>query len=254
VNESEYRDSSGKTLAEYPHPSVAVDTVALTYDENRGLEVLVVGGPDDWALPGTFLHEDEVLADAVERALKDKVGVAGLDPWQLQVFDALDRDARGWVLSVAHVCVIPVERLARRAQDRTRLVPADDPGTLMYDHNEMTRRALKDLRARYDAEPDPDHLLGDAFTLRQLALVHGAVAGKSITPQELDTFRHYMKDQLDPLGDETKKGEGRPAQLFQRKPGATAGRLTAELRTAESSPAWRRRRSGASPNRKTSGR
>ncbi|MEI8082394.1 MAG: NUDIX domain-containing protein [Actinomycetes bacterium] len=249
----EYRDSAGKTLAEYPHPNVAVDTIALTYDENRGLEVLVVGGPDDWALPGTFLHEGEVLADAVQRALQEKAGVHGLKPWQLKVFDALRRDRRGWVLSVAHVCVIPVERLADRDSDRTRLVPADDPGTLIYDHPKMIQLALEELRARFGVEPDPDHLLRETFTLRQLALLHGAVAGEPIAPQELDTFRRYMQGRLDPTG-KTVEGGGRPAELFRRKPGATAGRLTAELRTADPMPAWRRRRSGSSSDRRTSGR
>ena len=249
----EYRDSAGKTLAEYPHPNVAVDTIALTYDENRGLEVLVVGGPDDWALPGTFLHEGEVLADAVQRALQEKAGVHGLKPWQLKVFDALRRDRRGWVLSVAHVCVIPVERLADRDSDRTRLVAADDPGTLIYDHPKMIQLALEELRARFGVEPDPDHLLRETFTLRQLALLHGAVAGEPIAPQELDTFRRYMQGRLDPTG-KTVEGGGRPAELFRRKPGATAGRLTAELRTADPTPAWRRRRSGSSSDRRTSGR
>ena len=253
VKTPEYRDSAGKTLAEYPHPNVAVDTIALTYDENRGLEVLVVGGPDDWALPGTFLHEGEVLADAVQRALQEKAGVYGLKPWQLEVFDALRRDRRGWILSVAHVCVIPVKQLADRDPDRTRLVPADDPGTLIYDHPKMIQLALEDLRARYDVEPDPDHLLGDTFTLRELALLHGAVAGEPITPQALDTFRRYMQSRLDPTG-KTVEGGGRPAKLFRRKPGATAGRLTAELRTADPMPAWRRRRSGSSSDRRTSGR
>ena len=241
---AEYRDSSGKTLAEYPHPSVAVDTVALTYDENRGLEVLVVERPEGgWALPGTFLHEAEVLTDAVQRSLQQKAGVYGLEPWQLKVFDALSRDNRGWVLSAAHLCVIPVELLAGRDPDRTRLVPADNPGELIYDHPEMVELALKDLRARYDVQPDPDRLLGITFTLRQLALVHGAVAGKPVTAEELDTFRRYMQQHLEPTDDfGPADGRGRPARRFCRKTDATAGRHTAEVRTADTLPGWRRRR------------
>jgi hypothetical protein len=146
-----------------------------------------------------------------------------------------------------------VERLADRDPDRTRLVPADDPGTIIYDHPKMIQLALEELRARFGVEPDPDHLLRETFTLRQLALLHGAVAGEPIAPQELDTFRRYMQGRLDPTG-KTVEGGGRPAELFRRKPGATAGRLTAELRTADPMPAWRRRRSGSSSDRRTSGR
>jgi len=218
VKEAEYRDSTGKSLAEYPHPSVAVDTVALTYDKNRGLEVLEVRRPEGgWALPGTFLHPGEVLADAVQRALHEKAGVYGLDPRQLEVFDRIGRDSRGWVLSVAHVCVIPVERLSGRFPDRTRLVPVDAPGDLVYDHTEMIDRALADMRARYKDTPDPDHLLGDTFTLRQLRFLHAAVAGEPIGPEALDTFRRHMQKHLDPTEElDAGDGRGRPAMLFRR--------------------------------------
>src|SRR4051812_47939943 len=106
-----YRDASGKTLTDYPRPSVAVDTAVLTVaPDRRGLHVLLVrrNGKDDgsdWALPGTFLHEGETLAEAVLRSLKEKAGLLGRAPQQLHVFDAPDRDPRGWVLSVAHVDV-----------------------------------------------------------------------------------------------------------------------------------------------------
>ncbi len=249
-----YRDSSGMTLAEYDHPNVAVDTVALTYDENLGLQVLVVERPGGgWALPGTFLHKGEVLAEAVQRSLKDKVGVEGLQPWQLKVFDALDRDDRGWVLSVAHCCVIPVDLLANRDIDRTRLVAAEKPGKLTYDHDEMVKLALTDLRARYDVAPDPDRLLGDTFTLRKLALVHGAVAGDPITPEELDTFRRYMQQHLKPTKKHDQEARGRPARLFGRHAGLAEGRLTAEVRTASTLPGWRQRRPVTSRSRRTPG-
>ena len=249
-----YRDSSGMTLAEYDHPNVAVDTVALTYDGDRGLQVLVVERPGgDWALPGTFLHKREVLAEAVQRSLRDKVGVEGLQPWQLKVFDALDRDDRGWVLSVAHCCVIPVDLLANRDIDRTRLVAAEEPGKLTYDHDEMVKLALTDLRARYDVAPDPDLLLGDTFTLRQLALVHGAVAGDPITPEELDTFRRYMEEHIEWTRGYNPEGPGRPARVFSRKADSSAGRLTAEVRAAGTLPGWRRRRPVTSRRRSTPG-
>lgn len=241
------------TLAEYDHPNVAVDTVALTYDENCGLQLLVVERPGGgWALPGTFLHKGEVLAEAVQRSLKDKVGVEGLQPWQLKVFDALGRDDRGWVLSVAHCCVIPVDLLANRDTDRTRLVSAEKPGKLAYDHTEMLKLALTDLRARYDVAPDPDRLLGDTFTLRKLALVHGAVAGEPVTPEELDTFRRYMQQHLEPTEEHDPIGRGRPARLFSRTADAPEGRLTAEVRTSSTLPGWRQRRPVTSRNRRTS--
>ena len=214
---NEYRDSRGKRIRDYLHASVAVDTVALTYDINEGLLVLEVLQPNrtDWALPGTFLHEGELLADAVQRSLKTKAGVFGLTPRQLQVFDALKRDKRDRVLSVAHVSVVPPEALAARFPDTTRLVPVDKPGTLPFDHNEMIDLAVRELRERYERGPDPDHLLGEVFTLRQLRMVHTAVKGDN--PDAVETFRRKMLLSLKKAGGLDTDGPGRPAQRFRRK-------------------------------------
>jgi len=40
-----------------------------------------------WALPGAFLRAGETLAQAVERSLREKLGVQGVRPRQLYVFD-----------------------------------------------------------------------------------------------------------------------------------------------------------------------
>lgn len=215
---NEYRDSQGMRLRDYLHASVAVDTVALTYDIKEGLLVLEVLQPNrkDWALPGTFLHEGELLADAVQRSLKTKAGVYGLTPRQLHVFDALKRDKRDRVISVAHVSVVPPKALAARFPDTTRLVPVDKPGTLPFDHNEMIDLAVAQLRDRYEREPDPDHLLGKEFTLRQLRMVHLAVKGADLEPVE--TFRRKMRHRLESTDDfDTADGVGRPAMLYCRK-------------------------------------
>lgn len=219
-----YRDEQGKSLTDWPRPSVAVDTALLTYDPadpGQGLLVLEVLREDGqgWALPGTFLHEGETLERAVRRSLRTKARVRGIAPRQLHVFDRPGRDDRGWVVSVGHVAVVPLEHLAGRFPDTTRLVPARSPGRLAFDHNEIIERALDDLRSRYANDPDPDHLLGDAFTLRQLQQVHDAVDGETTTPDKLDTFRRKMKSRLTrvPRKPVSPDGLGRPAQLFRRK-------------------------------------
>lgn len=220
-----YRDSEGMTLADYERPSVAVDTAVLTYDPAdpaQGLLVLEVLRADGkgWALPGTFLHKGETLERAVKRSLRKKAGVRDIDPRQLHVFDRPGRDDRGWVLSVGHVAPVPIERLAARDRDTTRLVPVSAPGKLAFDHEEIITRAVDDLRMRYDDRPDPDHLLGDTFTLRQLRQVHDAVNGCELPPEKLDTFRRNMRIHLTKLSSRkavSPDGRGRPAQLFRRK-------------------------------------
>jgi ADP-ribose pyrophosphatase YjhB (NUDIX family) len=215
-----WRDTHGHTLADYVRPSVAVDTAVLSLDPEVGLVVLEVhraAGPG-WALPGTFLHEGETLAEAVDRSLREKANVRGLHPRQLHVFDDPHRDDRGWVLSVAHVDVVRLDRLAARSAETTRLMPASAPGRLTYDHASIIARAVDHIRSRYLAEPDPDRLLGDEFTLRELRLAHEAVAGAAL---QRDAFRRAMERHL--VGTDTKitGGRGRRAELFRRKNTAT---------------------------------
>lgn len=209
-----YTDSKGKSLTEYPRPSVAVDTAVLTVDDARGLVVLQVRRQNGtgWALPGTFLHEGEVLADAVDRSLRVKANVEGLHPNQLHVFDALGRDNRGWVLSVAHVDVVPLHRLEACLPDATRLVPVTQPGRLIYDHPDIIKLAVSYIRSRYANTPDPDRLLGKEFTIRDLHRLHQHVAGREI---QRDWFRRTMEPQLVATGVMTARGRGRPAELFR---------------------------------------
>jgi hypothetical protein len=121
------------------------------------------------------------------------------------------------MLSVAHVEVVRAERLESRFPDATRLVPVATPGRLIYDHVDIIERAVGHVRSHYADKPDPDGLLGDEFTLRELRLAHEAVAGR---PLQRDTFRRAMEPQLVATGDMTAGTRGRPAELFRR------GRIT----------------------------
>lgn len=212
-----YRDSHGRRLDQYPRPSVATDTAVLTVRDGQ-LSVLLTltndavrTGDHEWRLPGTFLHPGERLTDAVHRSLREKAGVTGLNPRQLHVFDAPHRDDRGWVLSVAHCDVVPVDRLP--LADRIALVPVEELPPLKYDHAEIVGHAVDALRTAYRRGPDPSGLLPQPFTLRQLRHIHEAVLGIPLLP---DTFRRSMLAGLIATGDVFIEGRGRPAELYRR--------------------------------------
>jgi len=174
-----------------------------------------VGGPQ-WALPGTFLHEGERLADAVTRSLADKAGVTGGHPAQLAVFDDPARDERGWVLSVAHLAVIPYAALAAvllADPERVRLAPVSRLEPLPYDHKAIVAAAVGELRRRYADRPDPERVLGPRFTIRELNEVHEAIAGTTL---QKDTFRRAMEPHLSGTGTLSSGSVGRPSQWFRR--------------------------------------
>ena len=217
-----FRDGSGRSLSDYPRPSVAVDTALMTVapgdaDEAPYLGVLLVRRPvkPEWALPGTFLHEGETLVAAVRRSLGEKASVTGREPQQLHVFDDPARDDRGWVLSVAHLDVLAFDELeALRRPSDARIARVPTKLRLPYDHASIIELAVERLRREYRAMPDPRHLLPDAFTIADLRIVHEAVAGTAL---QKDTFRRLMIDQLAELPDESVGRVGRPARLFARR-------------------------------------
>lgn len=215
-----HTDSSGKTLTDYPRPSVAVDTAVLTAGVDRPLGVLLVRQDDGrvaWALPGTFLHEGERLAEAVLRSLDQKVGLRGAAPRQLYVFDDPDRDDRGRVLSVAHVVVLPWDVVAPVLEGRPddlRLAPVSELPELTFDHDPIVRMAVEAVRARHREQPDPEALLEQPFTMRELRHLHAAVAG--VDRLQPDTFRRQMEPQLSDTGRTREGTVGRPAALYRR--------------------------------------
>ncbi|WP_308159084.1 NUDIX domain-containing protein [Curtobacterium sp. ISL-83] len=211
----EYRDASGKRLADYPRPSVAVDAAVLTVPAGGPLSVVQVRDPaeGDWRLPGTFVHEGERLADAVLRGLRDKAGVSGLAPQQLHVFDDPSRDDRGWVLSVAHLDVVPAAALVLD-DERARLVPIHQARAMAHGHDEILDFAVERLRAAYTEAPDPHGLLAEPFTMSELRRVHEAVRGTGLLP---DTFRRAMLPQLVATEAKRVEGPGKPATRFRRR-------------------------------------
>lgn len=201
---------------------MAVDTALLTPDpERRLLQVAQMWRADirKWALPGAFVRRGETLADAVHRCLRDKLGVEGIRPLQLHVFDDPDRDDRDWVISVAHVAVVRPEHLGRLGSGSAadvRFVPVDRPGELAWDHPEIVRLAKQEIRRRYRTAADPERLLGSRFTLRELQRVHEAVAGREL---DRDRFRRSMEAHVEGTGElrEHTGSRGRPAELFRRR-------------------------------------
>ncbi|MFI5433248.1 NUDIX hydrolase [Rhodococcus baikonurensis] len=218
---NKWTDTNGRALSDYPRPSVAVDVAVLTYS-GESLKVLVVRHRlGSLALPGTFLHERELLTAAADRALSVKADLARTDFRQLAIFDRPDRDDRGWVLSVAHTVGLPESALP----DSALLVDVyDDEAVsgLAFDHADMVRLAVTDLRTRYASYVDPDGLSGGSFTVAELRGLYEVIFDR---PFQKDSFRRQVFDALESTGEMSRPGNGRPAETYRRR---GDGALTAQ--------------------------
>lgn len=220
----------------YPHPSVAVDVVLLTVAEDR-LQTLLVrrDAPPQagrWALPGTFVGVEESVDDAAHRALAAKTGLRDVFIEQLYTFGDPGRDPRTRVISITYYALVEAARLqdavagtpgrglalAAVVEDAEgRLAVRDDDGTdlpLAFDHARILETAVTRIRGKLDYAPIGFELLPEAFTLRDLRLVHEAILGR---PRNKDSFRRTVLDAglVEPTG-ELLRGLGhRPAALYR---------------------------------------
>lgn len=217
ANKRASRDVPPRRLSHFPRPYLAVDVALFSAGpdaEEPVLHVLLHTTADGRrALPGVFVAEDETLEQAGLRALRDKGGVAGRRPRQSMTFDAVDRDERGRVVTVAQVDVVPWDELPV-LQDGVELRPVSDARGLAYDHDSIVEQAVSWLRAQYDGDvPDPCGLLREPFTLAELRGVHGAVTGRA--PHLTTVLRRYGSG-LRRVEEKRQSRGGRPADQYVR--------------------------------------
>jgi ADP-ribose pyrophosphatase YjhB (NUDIX family) len=187
-----------------------VDAAVLTVPPDGPLSVVLIEDASGRRLPGTFVHERERLDDAVRRGLAAKTGIEGVELQQLHVFDAPQRDDRGWVLSVAYLAVAPWAAISSRAL----VVPVAERGTLAFDHDEIVERALSTIRNNYRTRPDPYRLIAEPFTIRQLHDLHEHVAGEALMR---DSFRRAMAPFLSETGELATGTVGKPARSYTHR-------------------------------------
>src|SRR5690349_18642157 len=94
----------------HARPALTVDCVVFGLD-GGDLELLLVQRDLEpfrgkWALPGGFVRIDETLEEAARRELAEETGVTRVFLEQLATFDALDRDPRERVVSVAYYALV----------------------------------------------------------------------------------------------------------------------------------------------------
>lgn len=137
---------------DYPRPAVGTDAILFAGTPGR-LKVLLIKRKhepykDRWAFPGGFVDIDETIEHAVYRELEEETGITGVQLKRLDIFDAIDRDPRSRIMSVAHVGVTS-EILPVQAQDdalEARWFDVSNLPPLAFDHDDMLQRALQTIQ------------------------------------------------------------------------------------------------------------
>jgi 8-oxo-dGTP diphosphatase len=200
---------------------VAVDLTLFTVAEQT-LRVLLHRRqyePDAgrWALPGSFTRPGESLDETARRALQDKAGFEDVWLEQLATYDQATEAGATRVVSVVQLALVDAAS-ATPAGEADWWPVGDLPGPLAFGHQRFVADGVARLRAKTRYAPVAFQLLGDAFTLADLRVVHEAVLG-----DELDV-RNFRRDVLgsgtvEETGDVRREGPGRPAKLYRHTAG-----------------------------------
>lgn len=143
-----------KFAYEYARPALTVDLAVVTREAKP--HVLLIRRKKDpfagtWALPGGFVDENEKLADAARRELREEAGVAVGDLEQLHTAGDPGRDPRGWTVSVVYLARVAPNELKPIAADDADAVawfPLEKLPKLAFDHAMILARVRARLADR----------------------------------------------------------------------------------------------------------
>jgi 8-oxo-dGTP diphosphatase len=172
---------------EYPRGALTVDCTVFGLDEGE-LRLLLIQRDLEpfsgcWALPGGFVHLDELLEEAALRELREETGLDHVYLEQLHTFGAVSRDPRERVVSVAYTALVKLSdhrvQAATDARDAAWFGVSDLP-TLAFDHEQIVQLALEVLKSKLRREPIGFELLPKKFTLTQLQRLYEIVLERTL--------------------------------------------------------------------------
>jgi ADP-ribose pyrophosphatase YjhB (NUDIX family) len=168
----------------YSHHSkchVALDCIIFGFDENELKLLLIKRGFEPeigkWSLMGGFLQPDESLNQAASRVLEKLTGLSNLYMEQMHTYGKPDRDPVSRTVSVAYYALIRTDSYDQKlaANFGARWFPINEIPALIFDHNQMVKRALEVLKLKSKTVPLGFELLPQKFTIPQIRKLYEAI-------------------------------------------------------------------------------
>jgi len=198
---------------------VAVDAVVFTVVKGA-LNVLLITRKylpfkGKAAIPGGFVRQTENLEAAAKRELTEETGVKDIYLKQIGAYGDVARDPRGRVISVAFLALISPDHDLKATSDAldAKWYPIDALPELAFDHDQIIKQALSDLRFEIQTTNLAYQILPKKFTLTHLQQLYESVLGKSLDKRN---FRRRIleMDVLKETSETFMEGAHRPAKLY----------------------------------------
>lgn len=223
MEEKEYLEKYNPN--DFERPSVAVDLLVLTMDEDRLKVVLVERSEHPFkgklSLPGVFVGIDETLDNAVSRGIKEETGLTDIYFEQLYTWGDLNRDPRMRVISVSYMAIVDVAKIKITAGARTasaglydieKLLESDTE--LAFDHKKMLEFAKDRITNKIEYTNIAFEFLPDEFTLPEVQKIFEVILHKKM---HKTSFRQKMAPLVEDTG-RMKTGDAyRPSKYYRLK-------------------------------------
>jgi len=213
----------------FPPFAVTVDLVVFTIRDDQ-LCVLTIERAEKpfkgaHALPGGFVKPKEDLPTAAARELAEETGVVSgrelgrVHLEQLGTYGDPKRDPRMRTVSVAYLAFAaqlpkPTAGTDARSAQWMPVAEALDT-TLAFDHAEILADGLERARAKLEYTTLAASFCPEEFTVADLRHVYELVWDVTIDPRNFHRKVLASEGFVEPTGEHTSVGRGRPAQLFQ---------------------------------------
>jgi len=210
----------------FPPFAVTVDLVVLTIRDDA-LHVLTIRRGEKpyagrLALPGGFVLLNEDLQAAAARELAEETGLGPgerLHLEQLGTYGAPKRDPRMRTVSVAYLAMaadLP-DPTAGTDAAAAQWTPIDEAlaAALAFDHGMILADGLERARAKLEYTTLATTFCSEHFTIADLRHVYEQVWGVTIDPRNFHRKVLATDGFVEPTGNHTTAGRGRPAQLFR---------------------------------------
>jgi 8-oxo-dGTP diphosphatase len=211
---------------EHPPFAVTVDLVVFTIRDNNLCVLTVRRGVAPfrgrYALPGGFVLPDEDLPTAAARELTEETDIGAVDRLHLEQLGSYGepkRDPRMRTVSVAYLAFaadLPDPSAGTDAA-AAEWMPINDAveAKLAFDHDVILADGLERARAKLEYTTLATSFCPPEFTIGELRKVYEVVWGTTIDPRNFHRKVQATAGFVEPTGELTSQGRGRPAQLFR---------------------------------------
>ena len=132
-----------------------------------------------WSLVGGGVYNDETLEDAIKRELKEKINIDNITPILSSVFSNPKRDVRFRNISISYYALTHKTPINNDIYE-VKWFPIDNVPDLAFDHNEILKTAINQLKAKvYDIDFIKPYL-PKYFTLTSLQLIYESILETSL--------------------------------------------------------------------------